>query len=279
MSSDMLRCFWAASFRSPWRPSWQGLWATCSTSSITTSEEEEKVRECTWRGVRVCRSYELTADWTVHVAAAVQQVVSQARCVCQAEKILEFICGKTCVLCSFSQVNNSPWQALFGHLPLKYPLLKGAWVEAIKTRIFKSVTTRWIFLMITYTIYILYSCLLWEDGKCALSFSVHLSRLEPWPRDSHSKKKKKKVIINDEEGVPSGGYDCANRNMTTFEQAHYLDRAKKRFSAPGLSNFDQQTLKARNLTLIKQVISRGNYLGGRELVSWGLAPGAWPGEA
>lgn len=101
------------------------------------------------RSIRVGRFHELTADGTVGAAVAVQQVVSQTRRVRQAEEVLEFICGETCVLCSFPQVNNGPWQPLFGHLPLKYPLLQGTWVEVIQihTLNYKSATC-WIFWLI-----------------------------------------------------------------------------------------------------------------------------------
>lgn len=72
---------------------------------------------------RVC---EPTAECAIHAATTVQQVMSQAGRLRQAEKISQVTGGETRVLCPFPHVNHGSRESLFGHLSLKYTLLNGA---------------------------------------------------------------------------------------------------------------------------------------------------------
>ena len=67
-----------------------------------------------------------TVGRAVHAAAAVQQVVCQTECVCQAKQISQFTGGEAGVLCLFAQVHHCPREPLFGHLSLEYTLLNSA---------------------------------------------------------------------------------------------------------------------------------------------------------
>lgn len=73
--------------------------------------------------------YVPTLDGAVHAAAAVQQVVCQRGCVCQAEKISQLTGGEAGVICPFAQVNHRPRKPLFGHLSLENTLLDSACKE------------------------------------------------------------------------------------------------------------------------------------------------------